>query len=355
MTTAFPTNLPESGDPIPIINENFLALAALGTYSHNAPADSGLTRGYSGGRWGGFAVADATNAFGASTTTYVCVLRSTGALDFSTASTHYNDGTNYAKVETVVSGATAITSVDDDRAGPGGIHGGGGVGGGGAPFTGGTLTSALNEAPTVTIASSATPAIGAAAGNSILLTGTTSVTGFDTIAAGAFRRVRFGGALTLTYNATSLVLPTAASILTAGGDVAEFLSLGSGNWFCTSYTRANGQSLASPAAPGVNSQSAAYTAVLGDANGIIYHPASDTTARTWTIPANSSVAFPVGTTLVFDNDIGAGALTIAITTDTMVLVGAAGTTGSRTIAAGGQATAYKATSTRWRINGTLLT
>lgn len=106
---------------------------------------------------------------------------------------------------------------------------------------------------------------------------------------------------------------------------------------------------------GVNPQSSAYTAVLADENGIIFHPASDTTARTWTIPANASVAYPVGTTLVFDNDIGAGALTIAITSDTLVLVGAAGSTGSRTIAAGGQATAYKATSTRWRINGTLLT
>lgn len=106
---------------------------------------------------------------------------------------------------------------------------------------------------------------------------------------------------------------------------------------------------------GINSQSTAYTAVLADANGCIFHPAADTTPRTFTIPANSSVAYPLGTTLTFDNDIGAGALTIAITTDTMVLVGAAGTTGSRTVAAGGQATALKVASTRWRINGTLLT
>jgi hypothetical protein len=104
-----------------------------------------------------------------------------------------------------------------------------------------------------------------------------------------------------------------------------------------------------------NSQSAGYTLVLGDANKHIYHPAADTTARIWTIPANSSVAFPIGTAVTFDNDFGAGAITIAITTDTLVLVGASGSTGSRTLASGGQATAVKVTSTRWRINGVGLT
>jgi hypothetical protein len=104
-----------------------------------------------------------------------------------------------------------------------------------------------------------------------------------------------------------------------------------------------------------NSQSAAYTLVLADANKHIYHPAADTTARIWTIPANSSVAFPIGTAVTFDNDFGAGAITIAITTDTMVMVGSAGLTGSRTLASGGQATAIKVTSTRWRINGSGLT
>jgi lysophospholipase L1-like esterase len=113
----------------------------------------------------------------------------------------------------------------------------------GSLFKGGTMTSALNEAPTVTIASSSAPAIGAAAGNTIQLTGTTTVTGFDTVAAGITRRVRFSGILTLTYNATSLILPTSASITTAADDVAEFLSLGSGNWMCTSYQRKSGAAL----------------------------------------------------------------------------------------------------------------
>jgi len=101
----------------------------------------------------------------------------------------------------------------------------------------------------------------------------------------------------------------------------------------------------------INSQSIAYTLVLADAGKTIYHPSADTTARTFTIPANASVAFPIGTQIAFDNDSGAGALTIAITTDTLVLVGAAGSTGSRTLAAGGRAVALKVTATRWRISG----
>lgn len=103
-----------------------------------------------------------------------------------------------------------------------------------------------------------------------------------------------------------------------------------------------------------NSQSAAYTLVLGDSGKNIYHPSADTTARTWTIPANGAVAFPIGTAVTFINDTSAGVITISITSDTLVLAGA-GTTGNRTLAANGIATAIKMTSTRWMISGTGLT
>lgn len=103
-----------------------------------------------------------------------------------------------------------------------------------------------------------------------------------------------------------------------------------------------------------NSQSTAYTLVLSDANKHILHPSADTTARTFTIPANSSVAYRVGTAITFVNQNGAGVLTIAITTDTMRLAGA-GTLGSRTLAANGVATALKVASTEWIISGTGLT
>jgi len=103
-----------------------------------------------------------------------------------------------------------------------------------------------------------------------------------------------------------------------------------------------------------NSQSTAYTCVLADNGKHIFHPSADTTARTFTIPANGSVDYPIGTAITFINQNGAGVVTIAITTDTMRL-SPAGTTGSRTLAANGSATCVKVTSTEWLISGSGLT
>lgn len=104
----------------------------------------------------------------------------------------------------------------------------------------------------------------------------------------------------------------------------------------------------------LNSHSADYTLVFSDANQAQYHPSSDASARVFTIPANASVAYNPGTALTFVNEHGAGVLSIAITSDTMRLAGA-GTTGTRTLAADGIATALKLTTTTWLINGTGLT
>jgi hypothetical protein len=104
-----------------------------------------------------------------------------------------------------------------------------------------------------------------------------------------------------------------------------------------------------------NSKSADYTTVIGDAGEQIFHPGSDTTPRTFTIAANSSVAYPIGTAITFVNDSGAGALLIAITSDTMYLAGAVSTTGSRTLTAVGVATALKVNTTEWIISGVGLT
>lgn len=103
-----------------------------------------------------------------------------------------------------------------------------------------------------------------------------------------------------------------------------------------------------------NSQSADYTTVLTDSGKHIYHPSADTNARTWTIDSNANVAYPIGTAITFINDTSAGVITIAITSDTLVFAGD-GSTGSRTLAASGMATAVKITSTRWIISGTGLT
>jgi phage-related tail fiber protein len=108
---------------------------------------------------------------------------------------------------------------------------------------GDTMSGALNFAPQATVTASATTGIGAAGANQILVNGTTTITAFDTIASGAFRVVVFASTLTLTHNGTSLILPGAANITTAAGDVAQFVSLGSGNWRCVNYMKADGTPL----------------------------------------------------------------------------------------------------------------
>lgn len=103
-----------------------------------------------------------------------------------------------------------------------------------------------------------------------------------------------------------------------------------------------------------NSKSTAYTTVLSDAGKHILHPSADTTARVFTIDSNANVAYPIGTALTFINQNSAGVITISITSDTMRLAGA-GSTGSRTLAANGIATAIKITTTEWIISGVGLT
>lgn len=103
----------------------------------------------------------------------------------------------------------------------------------------------------------------------------------------------------------------------------------------------------------MTSRSADYTLVLADAGKGTLHPASDANARTFTIPANASVAFPVGVAHTFVNETSQ-VVTIAITTDTLVLGGST-TTGSRSLAQNGVATALKVTSTKWIISGAGLT
>jgi hypothetical protein len=75
--------------------------------------------------------------------------------------------------------------------------------------------------------------------------------------------------------------------------------------------------------------------------------------QTYTIPANSSVAYPIGTAISFVNQ-SSTPCTIAITSDTLYLAGA-GTTGSRTVGTYGFATILKIAATTWIISGTAIT
>lgn len=99
--------------------------------------------------------------------------------------------------------------------------------------------AALLNGAEAAIASAATCDLGAAASLFVAVTGSTTITGFGA-GANLVRYLRFAGALTLTHNATSLILPGGANIVTRAGDTALFASDASGNWRCHSYSRANG-------------------------------------------------------------------------------------------------------------------
>lgn len=102
------------------------------------------------------------------------------------------------------------------------------------------LDKALNEAPLTTMPAASTVDIGAAQSNTINISGAVAITSLGSVASGVSRRLVFQGAPVITHNSTSLILPGAANIATEVGDVAEFVSLGDGNWKCVGYTKSSG-------------------------------------------------------------------------------------------------------------------
>jgi hypothetical protein len=98
------------------------------------------------------------------------------------------------------------------------------------------------------------------------------------------------------------------------------------------------------------SKTANYQLVLADRGKSILMNGS---SLTLTIPANATVAFPVGTVIIVVN-LNASALSIAITSDTLTLANST-TTGTRTLARNGLATCVKIASTSWLISGAGLT
>ena len=102
-----------------------------------------------------------------------------------------------------------------------------------------------------------------------------------------------------------------------------------------------------------NSQSAAYTTVLADSGKCIFHPSTDANARVFTIAANSSVPYPIGTVIQFIN-MTSQVVTIACNTDTLTWAQTGGS-GSRSLAQYGVANVVKITSTQWLLTGTNVT
>jgi hypothetical protein len=159
---------------------------------------------------------------------------------------------------------------------------------------------------------------------------------------GTTPNISFTGLLAIANGGTGTTTP---------GDIAGTNVTITGSWPNQTINSSSG-----PTALTVSTQGATnYTFVIGDANTMVRHDPTDAIARTWTIPANASVAFPIGTCITGDLPFGCGNISLAITTDTLELVGPAGSTGTRTITSGGRFTAIKDTSTHWRVSGTMIT
>jgi len=108
------------------INANEQAMQVAAAYGRRASTSSGLTLGYYGATLqDGTVIAAGTVTVGASTTTYVVVNRSTGAVSSSTSNTNWNDTTTYMRMALLVSNGSGITSYTDSRP-IGGLGGGSG-------------------------------------------------------------------------------------------------------------------------------------------------------------------------------------------------------------------------------------
>lgn len=94
------------------------------------------------------------------------------------------------------------------------------------------------------IASAGTTDIGAADSQFVSVTGTTTITSLGSSTDQNHVWVQFDGALTLTHHASNLILPTGANIVTAAGDIAEFVRVSGSSWKCVDYMRANGTAVA---------------------------------------------------------------------------------------------------------------
>jgi len=238
------------------------------------------------------------------------------------------DGTDFVKV------ASSLVNLTSDVTGTLPIANGG---------TGTTSTTFVNLASNVTgqlpVANggtgTATPAI--VAGTNITVSGSWPN---QTVNAAAAAQVYPNVGIA---NSTGSVWGTSYS--TSGSGTVVALATGATLTSCTT----DGTNFVGYQNIPINSQSADYTLVLSDSGKSIFHPSTDANDRTFTIPANASVAYPLGTAISFLN-MSANNVSIAITSDTMYLSGY-GYTGTRTLAQYGAATAVKMTSTTWMISG----
>jgi hypothetical protein len=203
------------------------------------------------------------------------------------------------------------------------------------------------SAPT-TLAAAATTDLGSKDETFITLTGTAAtITALGTVSAGIYKWVVANAAHVLTHNATSLILPASANITAADGDVALFLSLGSGNWKCLNYMKANGGNIGvvsavagTAAAPGMNfvtDTNTGFYLAAADAVGVAV---GGVTAGNWSTSATTISSY-TGTNISIAPSqaaVNTAAPNIAITAPAVAGGSSSGNGGSVTITAGNSAT-----------------
>lgn len=194
------------------------------------------------------------------------------------------------------------------------------------------------------------------------------ITGAGTITAAGTLAVANGGTgVTSTASIIALLgLGTAAFVNTGTSGATVPLLNGTNTWaasqtdsaLATFSAGANMTPAAAPATNAVgylglpqNAQNSNYGLVMADAGKTIF--ANSGGAQTITIPANSSVAFPIGTVIKINAN-GAATVTLAITSDTLVWLPSSAT-GSRTITGAGFAVIEKIAPTFWWVTGINLT
>ncbi len=159
---------------------------------------------------------------------------------------------------------------------------------------------------------SGTPDFATHAGNTVSITSTATANTLGTVQAGFLAVIHYGVAITVTHNATSRILPTAANITTAVGDVEIALSLGSGNWRTIAYMRADGSPLTGTAASQAEMESATSTTVYATPGRTQFHPG---VAKFWLKATANSTTLEASHNVTSVADTATGRMTVTIATD----------------------------------------
>lgn len=255
-------------------NAYFDAASPATLYARRASTCGGLTWGYYGGNVtvaaGTLAqIANGTIILTAASTNYVVALKSTGAVSASTSTTNWNDTASYWRLYSITTGASTVTSYTDARE----------LG----KMTGGLAVLVKDEGGALTSALTSINFVGSGV--------TATNTGGDvtvTITTGSSVTVKDEGTNLTTDLASIDFIGAGVSATNTGGAVSVTIS-------------------GATATMAINTQTASYTLVIGDAEK--YVRMNVASANNLTVPPNSSVSFATGTQ-IHVRQVGAGKTTI---------------------------------------------